>query len=91
MQLLRVMGNEPNLKTDIDGEKLAAGQEYSFDLERMAFFHKDGGGFTSDHIKLLRLSLGDSPATLHNVQVINDLLGPSLGLVTTIRQQVLRV
>jgi DNA repair protein RecO (recombination protein O) len=91
MQLLRALGNEPNLTTDKEGEKLASGKEYSFDLDAMTFFDKADGGFTADYIKLLRLALTQPPEVLQQIKNINNLLSPTLHLVQTIRQNTLRI
>jgi DNA repair protein RecO len=55
MQLLRLGGHTPNLRTDDKANKLSPDKIYSFDSENMRF-HEDGRGkFTADHIKFLRL------------------------------------
>ncbi len=64
-QLLRYAGHSPNLKTDAAGNKLTAGQHYSFDFEAVAFTMHPEGHFSSDHIKFLRLIFsGNTPQIL---------------------------
>lgn len=91
MQLLRALGNEPNLITDKEGDNLTINTEYSFDLDAMTFFAKKGGGFTSDHIKLLRLSLASDPETLQKISGINELLAPTHNLVQSMRRNTLHI
>lgn len=74
-QLLSLSGRQPNLSTDVVGEKLAADKRYSFDSEAMAFKAAEQGSFTAGHIKLLRLIFGlDNPAKLAQIEDANKLL-----------------
>ncbi len=61
VQLLRLEGHAPNLKTNATGVLLIEAPRYVFDFDRMAF-SVGKGLFTMRHIKLLRLldSLPDS-------------------------------
>jgi DNA repair protein RecO len=63
MQLLRLAGHTPNLRTDASGQKLTADQTYTFDFENMRFAGDKDGKFTAGHIKFLRL--GFSPNSAH--------------------------
>jgi DNA repair protein RecO len=91
MHLLASLGNEPNLASDKEGEKLVSGTEYSFDLDAMTFFQKDNGGFTADHIKLLRLAVTQPPEVLQKVKGVGELLPATRNLVQSIRKHTLRV
>jgi DNA repair protein RecO len=81
MQLLEVGGRSPNLVTDNSGEKLRAGQSYTFDTERMSFQAADKGRFSSNHIKVLRLARDYSPPLLAHVNGSQDLVKESLRLL----------
>ncbi len=63
MQLLRLAGHTPDLRTDTAGNKLSPDQTYNFDFDKMHFTPEGRGGFGADHIKFLRL--GFSPNTPH--------------------------
>jgi len=91
MQLLRSLGNEPNLTTDKTGAKLQPGHNYGFDIDTMAFYERENGDFTADHIKLLRLSLSNRPEVLGQVKGAQALLPATLKLVTNIRHNVLSI
>ncbi|HEX8762183.1 MAG TPA: DNA repair protein RecO [Candidatus Saccharimonadales bacterium] len=79
-QMLRLNGHTPNLQTDDRGQKLAADQTYDFNFEHMAFFldERGRGGYTADHIKLLRLTFdGHPPRIIQQIKNVGDLLPPS--------------
>jgi DNA repair protein RecO (recombination protein O) len=65
-QLLRLAGHTPDLRTDTAGKKLAVGQTYSFDFEKMHFAQDGQGGFTADYIKFLRLAFSPNNAKALN-------------------------
>jgi len=75
-QLVRLGGHTPNLHTDSNGQKLDATMQYDFDTEKQTFVpHPDGGRFTANHIKFLRLIFaGNTPNVLAQVQGIGALL-----------------
>ena len=91
-QLLRYAGHSPNLKTDIEGIKLTAGHNYSFDFDQVAFTVHTEGHFSADHIKFLRLLFsGNSPETLSHIQGIENLIPESSPLVQTMLQTYIRI
>lgn len=55
-QLLRLAGRQPNLQTELNGQKLDSAKKYDFDYESMCF--KAGQRFGANDIKLLRLVFG---------------------------------
>jgi DNA repair protein RecO len=57
MQLLRLGGHSPNLRTDQNGDKLDPGKKYNFDFDSMRLNQDEQGAFGADHIKLLRLGI----------------------------------
>jgi len=70
MQLLRLAGHTPNLRTDSGGHKLLPDKKYKFDLDKMCFSDNGSGKFSAAHIKFLRL--GFSPNT---AQALNRVKG----------------
>jgi DNA repair protein RecO (recombination protein O) len=92
MQLLRLGGHEPNLRTDVAGRKLDAIAQYDFQFDDMAFASVPGRGhFTAHHIKFLRLGFaGNSPVTLQKVQGSADLVAAVAPLIRTMQSTHLR-
>lgn len=73
LQLLKLFGHAPNLKTDVNNKKLDSAKKYNLDLEKMAF--ADGNRFDANHIKFLRLCLGaDSPSLLSRVRGVEEVV-----------------
>jgi DNA repair protein RecO (recombination protein O) len=70
MQLLRLAGHTPNLRTDTAEKSLSPDKKYSFDFERMRFSPDEEGPFSADHIKFLRL--GFSPNSAHSLNRIKQ-------------------
>ncbi|HSW79062.1 MAG TPA: DNA repair protein RecO [Candidatus Babeliales bacterium] len=62
MQLLRLGGHSPNLRTDSRGQKLLQDKKYDFDLSSMSLSPKDDGNFKTEHIKFLRLGFSHNSA-----------------------------
>lgn len=60
MQLLKLGGHTPNLKTDNGGNKLKENQMYNFNLGKMCFTPNQNGRFGKNDIKLLRLCLSQT-------------------------------
>lgn len=68
MQLLKITGHMPNLKTDDTGKQLDAAKHYLFDFDSMTFRAQKGAPYGANHIKLMRLSYGtQSPVILKQV------------------------
>lgn len=86
-QLLRLSGHQPNLVTDAQQQKLQASGQYGFDFETMTFFAREGGDFTTDHIKLLRLVFDlQSPRRLQTITDIEVLTSRVAPVITNIRK-----
>ena len=69
MQLLRITGHAPNLKTDNKDHKLEADKQYLFDFDAMAFGKQDNGPYAANHIKLMRLGYGiEAPEVLKQIK-----------------------
>jgi DNA repair protein RecO (recombination protein O) len=74
-QLLRLDGHGPNLRADPTGQKLEVGQNFSFNLEKVAFVPQKNGEIDTDHIKFLRLIFSDNqPLHLQKVSNLEQLL-----------------
>lgn len=84
-QLLAIGGSTPNMQTDTAGQPLRAGQQYQFDYTHMAFTADPYGPFSTDHIKLLRLSMASyPPQVVAHVTGVGELLPACSTLVATI-------
>lgn len=62
MQLLRLGGHAPNLRTDTQGNRLKADDTYRFDYDTMSFTPTHSGPFNSNQIKFLRLGFSGNTA-----------------------------
>lgn len=65
-RLLKLLGHEPNLKTDQKGEKLPLGSLYLFSPDDMCFIPNSQGVYREEHIKLLRL------ISMHKIEVMKQ-------------------
>lgn len=74
LQLAILEGQGLNLATDVNGMKLVEDKNYMFDSEAMAFFFREDGEFTTEHIKLLRLLSAQPPALAAKVKSVTPLL-----------------
>ncbi len=88
MQLLKIMGHAPNLRTDSESKELTASQHYIFDFENMAFQTREDGPFTANHIKLLRLAhASESPVPLKQITDAGNHLIVTLNLAKNLLGQ----
>lgn len=74
LQLAILEGLGLNLATDINGMKLVEDQNYAYNHEEGAFSFREGGEFTTEHIKLLRLLSSRPPIVASKVRGIMPLL-----------------
>lgn len=72
--LLKLLGNMPNLQADIAGAKLVIDKNYSFDYQEMTFYPQNGGAFSTSHIKALRLLFKSDPTKLHVISGLQPVL-----------------
>lgn len=85
-RLIAISGHSPNLSTDEKGIKLEQGGAYVFDSESMSFVARNGGRFSPNHIKYLRLAFAStSPQVLKRVNGTTKLASDLLPLITTVR------
>lgn len=91
-QLLQFAGHAPNLQSDANGNSLQAGERYTFDFDSVSFALSGSGSFTSNHIKMLRLTLaGNQPKTLQQIQGGVNLARESAPLLQTMLTSYIRV
>jgi DNA repair protein RecO (recombination protein O) len=83
MQLLRLSGHTPNLRTDTDNKQLLSDKKYNFDFDRMRFALDEQGLFNSDSIKFLRL--GFSPNKIQNLNRIKQSMQLTAQLQSLVR------
>lgn len=91
VQLLKISGHSPNLKTDTANQPLAGNQNYNFDIEAMSFHTHPHGPYGAGHIKLLRLCHSQSAENLGQVLGIDNYLASTRQLVNTVRRHILHV
>jgi DNA repair protein RecO len=90
LQLLKLMGQQPNLLTDTSGAKLVSGQNYTFSVDDMTFALADVGPYDERFIKLLRLAFSvDNPQRLLLVKDLSKLSEPVCKLVQLMARQYL--
>jgi DNA repair protein RecO len=70
----QLLGDELNLRSDIDGKPLIAGMTYSYDISEKGLRSNDSGQITSDHIKFLRLLRVKSIQVLAQVGGLDPIL-----------------
>jgi DNA repair protein RecO (recombination protein O) len=63
LHLLKITGHTPNTETDSNGLVLEQESLYTFDFESMAFASHKAGMFGAEHIKLIRILLGQNDTT----------------------------
>lgn len=76
----KVLGEELNLLTDIDGAKLEPGTRYIYDVGDQVFCRSDHGVVTSDHIKLLRVMMHNDLRVVRKITEVEELLPEALRL-----------
>ena len=73
LHMRELLGSGINLITDKSGLPLAEDRLYGFDHAGGMFYEHNTGAFDSDHIKLLRLAVAQSPAILSGVRGLEKL------------------
>lgn len=87
-RLLDIAGYHPNLQTDVSGENLLVGHNYTFDFEHMAFRLAPEGSFTANHIRLLRVAFAsDSPERLARINDAAAYSADVLRLIQVLQQR----
>ncbi|MDB5185771.1 MAG: repair protein RecO [Candidatus Saccharibacteria bacterium] len=92
MQVLYLSGHIPNLRTDTAGNKLAADKSYLFEFDEMAFKEQEGGPYSANHIKLLRLGYAAaSPLVLRQIKGSEEAAAEALKLSKNLLTRYVRV
>jgi DNA repair protein RecO (recombination protein O) len=94
MQLLKLTGHQPDLKTDFSGTALEVAEAYGFNLDKMKFSSKktDYGRYTSNDIKFLRLGFSASrPEILSRIEGVNKMVMSLQPLVQAMLKQFVRI
>lgn len=74
LNFAKILGEEINLYRDVDGEKLKAGERYSFMAFENAFSKNPNGEYGEDEIKIMRLSLVSDLEIVSRVKNIEESL-----------------
>jgi DNA repair protein RecO (recombination protein O) len=94
MQLLKIAGHTPDLKTDTNGNKLDVSSSYDFHLEQMQFVLpvEREGMFDCNHIKFLRLCANaERPHLLSRVNNVAGLTDFTKDLVQSMLATYVRI
>jgi recombinational DNA repair protein (RecF pathway) len=92
MQLLKLSGHTPNLKTDESGKKLAESKYYVFDFEKTRFVPSKNGEFDAAAIKFLRLGfVAKSPKILAQIKRAEEFIPLTKTFTRTLLQSFVRV
>jgi DNA repair protein RecO (recombination protein O) len=92
MQLLKISGHAPNLRTDVDDKHLSADSRYEFSVGDMAFVVKPSGHYRPNDIKVLRLAhRAATPDIISNVTGADEVAPRLLPLVKTILKHQLHI
>ncbi|MBI2592439.1 DNA repair protein RecO [Candidatus Saccharibacteria bacterium] len=94
MQLLKLAGHMPNLRSDSSGAKLSTSKSYTINMEKMRFDPqpKGNGSLTANHIKFLRLGFSAGrPQVLHRVTEADQVASACGPLIQSMLKSFLRV
>ncbi len=92
MQLLKLAGHMPNLRSDLAGAKLAISKHYSANLDQMRFEPAKSGSFSAKHIKFLRLGFSAAhPQILQRVEGAGELAAACQPLIETMLRSHVRI
>ena len=92
MQLLKISGHAPNLRTDVNNAFLLPDERYEFRIEPMAFEQYARGSFRANEIKVLRLGLrAETPEVIANVTDVAGVIPSVLPLARSILKHSVRI
>ena len=74
MNMLKVSGEEINLKFDVNGEKLSPESRYDWDVESAALVPREVGRVSVDHIKMMRVMVSTPLEVTMKVTGYGDLM-----------------
>lgn len=81
LNVLQLLGSEPDLMKDSEGMKLVEGKNYRYDISEGRFVHAEDGNVTTDLIKTWRLIMTQTPELLMKVQGVEQEIVKGAGLV----------
>ncbi len=84
LNILKLMGLEPDLRLDSDGKKLSASSSYTFDLREGSLMKDSKGKIGANHIKTWRLLLSQPPEIVAKVHGVLEVVVDSAELVDKI-------
>ena len=88
MRVAKVMGEQINLMTDINGDDLDPEEKYDFDMMEMSFCKNEDGVYDANAIKLLRLLWVADLKTVRRVKDIKKYLPEILKIAKAINKVV---
>lgn len=94
MQLLKLAGHMPNLRTDSSGARLANAKSYTINMDEMRFEPETSGSgsFNANHIKFLRLGFSAAkPQIIHKINGVDKIAPICQPLVQTMLRSYIRV
>ena len=92
MQLIKITGHSPNLRSDSIGNKFESDQTYLFDFDTMSFRPQKNAPFSGNHVKLMRLAMGlDEPIALKQVKDSANYAPEALKLAKTMLARFVRI
>lgn len=81
LRLLQAVGEEINLISDVNGEKLNAAASYDWDSIEQALSLNPQGKITASEIKLARLCLVSKLSVISRIQDVERMVGALMGMV----------
>lgn len=84
LNVLQLLGSEPDLMKDSEGMKLVEGKNYRYDISEGRFVHSENGDVTTDLIKTWRLIMTQSPEVLVKVQGVEQEIEKSATLINKV-------
>jgi DNA repair protein RecO (recombination protein O) len=80
LKLADLLGIGLNTATDASGMKLVEDAKYNFDLADQTFIFDENGRYNSEHIKIMRLMMHNSPEIIAKISDIDNYLDDCLNL-----------
>lgn len=74
LNILKTMGEEPNLYRDVEGQKLVAELRYDWDVMEKSFRARTGGRYGAEEIKILRLLMTNGPMVVSKIKGLEERL-----------------
>lgn len=81
LNILKLMGSEPDLSKDSNGRKLSSDSIYTFDFKEGTFKPDGKGGIDASHIKTWRLMLANRPEKVAKVSGVKKAIDESLDVI----------